>query len=288
MTTKRPPSPAASALDLTSATGAAALDAVLARPQETLIGLDFDGTLSPIGPDPEQAFAHPGAVEAMARLGRLIGTVAVITGRPARTAVRLGGFSGRAGLESMVVLGQYGVERWNAAGDDYQIPPDPPEIAELAQEIPGLLVELDLRHARIENKGRAIGVHTRELADGKAAFQRLSGPLRELAERHGLHLEPGKQVLEIRLPGMDKGTALRDLVAERGARQVIFAGDDLGDVPAFVAVEQLRSEGVPGLLISSASSEEDALASRADLELDGPDKVAEWLGRLADRLEGSD
>ena len=42
-------------------------------------------------------------------------------------------------------------------------------------------------------------------------------------------MEPSKKVWELRAPGMDKGVALRSIVDETGARQVIFAGDDLGD-----------------------------------------------------------
>jgi trehalose 6-phosphate phosphatase len=184
----------------------------------------------------------------------------------------------------MIVVGQYGVERWNAAGDQYLVPPDPPEIAKLGEELPGVLAALDLGPARIELKGRAIVVHTRGLPHPAAAFRRLADPLRDLADRHGLLIEPGKNVWEIRAPGVDKGTALRRLVAETGARQVIFAGDDLGDLPAFEAVEQLRSEGVPGLLVCSASTEEDALTKLADVVLDGPGGVAEWLTELAERL----
>jgi len=92
-------------------------------------------------------------------------------------------------------------------------------------------------------------------------------------------------VLEIRAPGIDKGDALRQLVQEKGIGQVIFAGDDLGDLPAFRAVEQLREEGVPGLLVCSASHEEDALSEMADLILCGPEGVAQWLTRLAENLE---
>jgi trehalose 6-phosphate phosphatase len=66
---------------------------------------------------------------------------------------------------------------------------------------------------------------------------------------------------------------------------VVFAGDDLGDLPAFRAVEQLRTEGVAGLLVCSASHEEDALTQASDLILDGPGGVAQWLTRLADSLE---
>ena len=89
---------------------------------------------------------------------------------------------------------------------------------------------------------------------------------------------------EIRAQGIDKGDALRAIVAENGVRTIIFAGDDLGDLPAFRAVEQFRDEGIPGLLVCSASHEEDALAELADLVVDGPSGVAEWLDRLADSL----
>jgi len=268
-----------------SGIGNRAYEAILQRPEATLVAVDFDGTLAPITDDPEQAFADPDAVAALGRLGSLVARIVVITGRPARTAIQLGRFDHTPGLDRLVVLGQYGVERWDASTGEYVIPPAPAAIAAVADEIPGLLAELGLTGVRLENKGRAIGVHTRELGDPGDAFRRLEGPLADLAERHGLHLEPGKSVLEIRALGMDKGEALRDIVVETGARQVIFAGDDLGDLPAFRAVEQLRSEGIEGLLICSASHEEDALAGLSDLVLDGPAGVAAWLAALAERLE---
>ena len=137
----------------------------------------------------------------------------------------------------------------------------------------------------IEHKGRAVVVHTRRLPRPDEAFARLLSPLRELAHRFGLLIEPGKNVVEIRSPGVDKGVALRELMDETGCRQVIFAGDDLGDMPAFRAVAALREEGVNGLLVCSASHEEDALAELADVVVDGPGGLAAWLTELADELE---
>lgn len=265
--------------------GIEAMRAIMEHPRQTLIAVDFDGTLAPIIDNPDEAFAHPAAVAALSRLGPLVSMVAVITGRPAATAVRLGKFQSVPGLSSMVVLGQYGIERWDADTDEFSIPPEPREITAVSDELPEVLTGLELTDARVEHKGRAIGVHTRELGDAAGAFERLEEPLGELAARHGLLVEPGKNVLEIRAPGFDKGDALRNLVTERGATQVIFAGDDLGDLPAFRAVEQLRTEGVAGLLISSASHEEDALSVLADLVLDGPQGVAEWFTGLAEALE---
>jgi trehalose 6-phosphate phosphatase len=188
----------------------------------------------------------------------------------------------------MVVLGQYGVERWNAAGGSYVLPPEPDEIVAVADELPKLLASLGLAEVRLEHKGRAVGVHTRTLADPAQAFAQLEAPVRALAERHGLKVEPGKNVWEIRAPGMDKGAALRAVVTEVGARRVVFAGDDLGDLPAFEAVQALREEGLPGLLVCSASYEEDALVAISDVIVDGTAGVAGWLGALADAIDAAD
>ncbi|GAA1850774.1 trehalose-phosphatase [Microlunatus capsulatus] len=267
--------------------GAAALQAVTTAPRGTLVALDFDGTLAPIIDDPDRAAAHPAAVDALEELATLVGTVAVVTGRPARTAVRLGGFAGRPGLGSMVVLGQYGVERWDAATGEFDLPPEPAAVTAAGEELPGLLEDLGLGAARIEHKGRALGVHTRELDQPQQAYRTLLEPVRALAARHGLTVEPGRNVLEIRAPGTDKGDAVRRLVAETGATAVVFGGDDLGDLPAFEAVAALRAEGLPGLLLASASHEEDALSRLADVVVDGPAGVAAWLRDLTARIRAA-
>jgi trehalose 6-phosphate phosphatase len=267
-----------------SEAGAAAWAAIVAAPERTLLALDFDGTLAPIVGDPDQAYADRDAVAALARLGERM-QIVVITGRPVRTAVRLGRFADYPGLRSMVVIGQYGVERWNALGDEYLVPPEPASVHAAADELPQTLDDLGLGHARVEHKGRAIGVHTRGLSDPVGALRSLLEPLRRLAKRHELVIEPGKNVLELRSPGVDKGAALRSILAETGARQIIFAGDDLGDLPAFEAVRALRDEGVPGLLICSASTEEDALAAISDVVVAGPPGVAVWLTALAEAID---
>jgi trehalose 6-phosphate phosphatase len=264
--------------------GEAAMAAMIEHPTDTLLALDFDGTLAPIVEDPELAYADPEAVAALARLGGLLGWTVLITGRPAAVAVRLGGFRDRAGLESLIVLGQYGFERWDAATDTFRLPAEPDAIAVVKDEIRSVLEAYDATAARIEHKGRAIAVHTRSLDDPIETLRRLNAPLAELARRHGLVVEPGRHVLEIRAPGMDKGKTLRSIVAETAARQVIFAGDDLGDLPAFQAVQQLRDQGVPGLLVCSASTEEKALEELSDLLVDGPAGVAAWLTALAEAI----
>ena len=124
-------------------------------------------------------------------------------------------------------------------------------------------------------------------ADPVVALAALRGPLAGLAAETGLAVEPGRLVIELRPPGMDKGAALTALVAERGAGAVLFAGDDLGDLAAFAAVRALRDGGHPGVTVCSASGEVSELAAEADLVVDGPGGVAALLGWLARSLAPS-
>ncbi|MFE2068517.1 trehalose-phosphatase [Streptomyces sp. NPDC059467] len=258
------------------------LAALLAQPRAALVGLDFDGTLAPIVADPEQARAHPDAVPALAALAPKVVAVAVVTGRPAEVAVHHGGFAGVPGLEHLVVLGHYGAERWDAATGEITSPPPHPGIAAARAELPALLDRVGAAHGTwIEEKGFAVAVHTRRADDPQAAFDSLRTPLTDLATRHALIVEPGRLVLELRPPGMDKGVALREYAREIGAGAVLYAGDDLGDIPAFAAVEKLRTEGVPGLLVCSGSEEVTELADRADLVVNGPEGVVRLLRSLA-------
>jgi len=261
------------------------LEAIIARPSRAVLAFDFDGTLAPIVPDPEQARAHPDAVPALAALAPKVASVAVVTGRPAGVAVRHGGFAGVPGLEHLVVLGHYGAERWDAVTGTVQAPAPHPGVAEARAELPGFLDSIGAWQGTwIEEKGRAVAVHTRRAQDPQAAFEALREPLAELATRHGLIVEPGRMVLELRPAGMDKGVALGEYVRDVGAESVMYCGDDLGDLPAFAAVEKLRSDGIPGLLVCSGSNEVTELSDRADLVVDGPAGVVRLLAALATKL----
>jgi trehalose 6-phosphate phosphatase len=256
------------------------LAALLGRPRDALIGLDFDGTLAPIVPEPDAARAHPDVPPALARLAHRLGRLAVITGRPAQIAVDYGRL---AGIDRLVVLGHYGLERWE--GGRLTAPADDPAIEAARTRVPGLLAELGVADAYVEDKGRAVAVHVRRTADPTAAFDLVAPPLRALADELGLVVEPGRMVLELRPAGGDKGDALRVLVAEQPPSAVAFIGDDLGDLPAFAAVETLRGDGLPGLLVCSGSTEVSEVADRADLVVDGPQGVAALLQALADELD---
>ncbi len=220
-------------------------------------------------------------------LAAQVRAVAVITGRPARQALALGGLDevgnavGDTGKD-LYVLGQYGNERWTST-DRRVVGPRPPHgLATFERELTRTLRRLGASEAFVEDKGLAVAVHTRRLPDPDAAFDRLLPELRDLAASHDLVVEPGRSVIEVRSPGMHKGMAVRTLVEELDARGFLFAGDDLGDLEAFDAVDSLREDGLATLLVCSSSEEESALAERADVVVDGPDGVLAFLEQLTD------
>lgn len=279
------------AMELVSPTAAERYDALLAHADRLLVALDFDGTMAPIVADPERAFAHPGAGEALAQVAAQVRAVAIVTGRPVHQVLQLGRFVDLADRlgdtdRELVILGQYGNERWDSTHREISAPEVPPGLTALREELPALLEEAAATDAWIEEKGLAVGVHTRRTDDPNATYDRLLPVLGRAAERHGLAVEPGRLVVEVRAGDRDKGQALRELVVELGAEAVVFLGDDLGDLPAFTVVEELRRDGMAGLLVCSASAEQAALREHADVVVDGPDGVVSWLHRLAGDLAG--
>lgn len=264
-----------------TAAGAAGLAALLAEPARAVVAVDYDGTLAPIVEQPGRAFPHPEAVATLGRLAGVVGAIAVITGRPVADVLDLGAMRGAAGLERLVILGQYGLEYYDAATDEVTMPEPPPGVAMARERLPALLGVAGVPpELAIEDKGHALVVHTRRLPDPAATLERLRAPLAALAEKAGLEAAPGRLVVELRPPGLDKGRALTRFVRQHDAHAVLFAGDDVGDLPAYDAVERLRAEGVPGVTVCSESPEVAALCERADIVVDGPAGVVALLAAL--------
>ena len=259
------------------------LEIVANDPAGVLLALDFDGTLAPIVDDPTAAAVHPRSLAALDRLGPRLGGLAIITGRPVAQVRELGNFDTHHGLKSLEVRGQYGAERWTPetgvveGADRHEV------VDRLVHDLPGLLAAWGAPGALVEDKGLAVAVHTRGI--DPSAAEAVVVPLRDLAASLDLTFEPGRQVFELRAASITKGEALRDVVGGLAVHTVVFAGDDLGDLPAFDALDELASRGMATVKVCSASTEQDALVARSDLVLDGPDGIADWLGALADLVD---
>jgi trehalose 6-phosphate phosphatase len=261
--------------------GQAALDALVAAPRRALVALDYDGTLAPIAADPQAAVPAPGAVDALVACSRVFGTVALLTGRAALGPVTLAGLDRVAGLEHLVVLGHYGHERWSPV-TGLTAPPEHPGIDAVRRELP-LLLAATGDGVYVEDKGLSVAVHTRRCPDPDTALERVADVVTKLAVTTGLDVQRGRLMIELRPPGaVDKGVALRTIVAERVPSAVLFAGDDVVDLPAFAALPAMRSTGIPavGVFVANPEAPPD-VAAAADLVVTDPPAMVDLLHTLA-------
>jgi trehalose 6-phosphate phosphatase len=269
---------------LATTAGSDGWQAIVADPGTAVIATDFDGTLSPLVDDPATSRAADGALTALARLSASVRQVALLTGRPALVVTELSGVVGFPGLERLVVLGHYGLERYDAATGTVTSADVPAGVGLARERLSAVIAGAGHPDAYVEDKGSSLAVHTRRMTDPEQALAQLRLPLAELSDELGLRLEPGNLVLELRPPGVDKGVALRDLVASTRARSLLYAGDDLGDLAAFDAVDHLRGAGLHAVLVAARSSGATALLDRADIVVDDPAGVVTVLTALADGI----
>lgn len=247
--------------------------ALRATRPDLLVATDFDGTLAPLVADPQQSRPVDGTVDALAALARAGMQVAVITGRDAQTVLRLGGLDHVPGV---IVAGVYGIETWHDG--ELETPDTPAAIDQLQQRLPAVLADADPA-VWIEDKRLSLVVHGRQAADPDAALAPLRAPVQSLADELGLEMHPGRDVLEVRVPGYDKASAIDRLAGDR--RGVLYLGDDVGDVPAFDHVRALREQGRVAYGVAVRASGVDAAADAADATVAEPSDAVELLRALA-------
>ena len=221
----------------------------------------------------------------MRLLAERVGNVVLISGRPAGQLLELSGLRDDPAGNRLTVLGQYGLQRWDGHNDEMSSPPPLPGVEGARRELAALLEDPETpKGVSVEDKGQALVVHTRLTPDPDGTLEALGDRLRAIAQTAGLEPHPARNALELRPPGFEKGGTLKAFVAERQARAVLFIGDDIGDLPAFAALQELRTQGIPSLGVVSDSAEVTGLREVADLVLDGPDGVVSFLRQLAAAL----
>lgn len=234
------------------------LDGVRSLIARAAILLDFDGTLAPIVPEPEDARPWPGVEEVLADLAERAGLVAIISGRPEAFIRDV------LDVRKVEVIGLYGLE--GAPPLDASIKADVRALA--ASEV----------GARVEDKGVSLSVHVRGAPDPDAAAARLRGPVADIAARHGLATFDGKRVIELAPPGARKGGVVRQLVARVDPAAAMYAGDDLEDREAYAALDILAGPTCRIAVLGTETPEE--LRSAADVWVEGPPGLLEVLRTL--------
>lgn len=239
-----------------------------------LLLLDYDGTLAPFREERNQARPWPGV---RSRLGRIRGArgpaPVVISGRPVREVAELLGTE-----PAPEIWGCHGWEHRSPEGEFRRIAPG----AEVA-------AALDAAHRwavarlpddRVEHKGAAVAVHLRGLEEDRvrrteaqvsAAWKAVVG------ENPALDLHPFDGGLEVRAAARDKGTAVRELLAQRAPDvPVAYLGDDRTDEDAFEAVREAR--GLAVLVRDQLRPTE------ADIRLTPPGELLGFLDRWLDAV----
>jgi trehalose 6-phosphate phosphatase len=199
--------------------------------------------------------------------------IAVISGRPVNF---LQTTLGSEVSEVVQLFGRYGAERLEPDGavDAPEVAPDIrrqfTEIAEKARRI--------APRVRIEDKQGSLALHWRE---SPASAKRLLALANE-AVAGGLEVRPGKQMVDLVVPGAPtKGTIMAALLAN-GANCGCFLGDDVGDLETFDVLDTFEATGGRAVRIAVASAEMPvAFRSRANLILANPSEAAEFLRDLA-------
>jgi trehalose 6-phosphate phosphatase len=242
------------------------------HPSSAAVFLDFDGTLSPIVPDPAAARPLPGVLPLLSELGRRFGVVAVVSGRPA-------GFLGEHldRPDGVRLIGLYGLEEVGR-------PAGPTVAPGVLERWRPVMDELTARAeagapsgVSIEPKTLGVTLHYREAPERAGWVEDFA---RTAVRDHGVLLQPGRMAVELRAGvAVDKGTVVRLLA--RDATAACCFGDDLGDLPAFAALAALARDGVAvaGVAVVDAESPA-AVAEAADVVVAGPEGALALLEEL--------
>ena len=243
------------------------------------IGLitDFDGTLAPIAPTPDQAAPSSGILQALDRLARTIALVAVVSGRAVAE------LRDKVGLDGVTYVGNHGVEFLEAGNLTVE-----EGLSGYPEVISGLLNRLS-SHVSLpgliwDDKRYSAAVHYRLAEDPAVARAVLEQALASDPEAASLDVFWGKMVLEIRAPGgADKGSAVRKLVEKQRLDGAIVLGDDVTDVDALNALGELRKDRrITGVGVGVAQDDSPAeLLASADYVVNGVSKSEDFLKWLA-------
>lgn len=235
-------------------------------PQRALL-LDYDGTLAPFREAREEAVPYPGVREVLEAILEAGSTRMVIV-------------SGRA-IEDLLPLLRLKrpPEIWGCHGWERLLPGGGRELGDLPEGAAEALEEAAERlrrngyEERCERKPVSVAIHWRGLEPEKIAEidRETNRAWAPLAEGAGLELHPFDGGLELRVPGRDKGFAVRRIFADLDGRAAIaYLGDDLTDEDAFRA---MGGRGL-GVLVRRQPR-----PTAADLKLEPPEELLQFLRR---------
>jgi trehalose 6-phosphate phosphatase len=247
---------------LLSPPGRQALEAVMQL--QPLLAFDFDGTLAPIVPRPEDARVSGVLALQLAQLARLLPT-AIVTGRSVADVTPRLGFTPR------YIVGNHGAEEVGDAGlPDADAPATQLAMDALRQRIASRQRVLDQAEVLVEDKGHSLALHHRMARNQHQAVVAIQEVLLDLDPR--LKRFGGKCVVNVvAASAPDKGDAIVSLVARCGAASAVFIGDDVNDEAVF-------ARALPHWLTVRVGRDDPQ--SRAQFFLDVPIEVGDVVNHM--------
>ena len=230
-----------------------------------LCAFDFDGTLAPIVPHPDQAHL-PEDIRSRLNALSVHAPVAVITGRS------VSDISARLGFAPDFIIGNHGLEGvpgWEAQAAYHE------RLCSGWREHIGLALRTQGFDPGIlmEDKRYSLSLHYRETRTPSLEEERLAALFRQLSPAP--RVVAGKYVFNLLAQdACHKGSALEQVMRICGARSAIYAGDDVTDEDVF----RLRRHDVLTVRIERSPD------TAADFYLPSPSDILWLLDELTDRL----
>lgn len=205
----------------------------LRRASLRVLMLDYDGTLAPFRVKRDHARPFPGILEAIDRIARdERNRIIVVTGRKISNFQAISGFPD-------------GLEIWGSHGWEHQCSNGAREVLACEEHALAGLIRAEARLARnglaerVELKPGCLEFHWRGLPDERVEELRgtLTREWAELTRGGGLSIHEFDGGMSLRVPGRDKGTAVRAVLSRLPAdAPAAFLGDDETDEDAFGAM----------------------------------------------------
>src|SRR5690625_1567371 len=204
--------------------------------QRNALFLDFDGTLAPIVPRPEDAAASADTCRAVARIAELAGgAVAILSGRD------LADLDRRLAPLNLPAAGSHGAVRRDASGRLHRTEISAPELAGAVTLLEQFAAPRDLL---VEHKTGAVTVHYRNRPEQADSARKLVDAI--TADAPALRAIHGNMVSEIATRSANKGHAHREFMEEPtfAGHVPVMVGDDTTDEDAFRMAAALGGVGL--------------------------------------------
>lgn len=237
--------------------------------EHMLCMFDFDGTLSPIVPQADQAYLPQAVKERLQDLMQYV-TVGILTGRS------LQDIGPRLGFHPHHVLGNHGIEGlpgWETRSKQYR------DTCLRWERMLKAVIRENAQFDRgiwIENKQYSLSLHYRHAQDPQRTERQLAQLFSTLLPE--ARVVEGKFVYSLLPPAAEhKGSAMEKLMAITNSGSAIYVGDDVTDEDVF----RLKRPDILSIKVESSPN------SAAELYLPHPDDMTSLLDELLRRLRHS-